>query len=540
MASLSAMADGRVRGARAFSAVFAAAIAAAALGFEATPAVAKAGARSSREVKRAEVGTPERPLFAVISIADQRVSIYNHNGLVERSVISTGVSGHPTPKGVFTIIGRERFHRSNIYSGAPMPFMQRLTWSGIAMHLGVVPGHPASHGCIRLPAGFAARLWGLTRIGERVVIAPQDVAPAEFAHPLLPAPKMQVLAEVGKAAPALDSPQAPAIAVEPPLVNPRRYAEQLKVKAAAEAAAAAKTAKETSAEVGVKQQEAARAASELKTAEAAHASAQAKAAAAAKVLEAAVAAVKARQQESVVVAELGGAEGDVSGKAEAGRLAKAHDEAAAAKDAAETAKKGVDAALAAAAATLDAAKAASAAKAAESADAVRRWSEAKAASDAAAKAEKEALVRMSPLSVLVSKKDQRIYVRQGLAPLFEAPANIRDPETPLGSHLYIATATEGDGASLKWSVVSMPTQFTEARAERRRKTALVEERTAAAPKPRGIPSSAAEALERVEIAQDVRDRIAERLWTGGSLIISDQPPSGETGAVGTDLTVKLR
>jgi len=64
--------------------------------------------------------------------------------------------GHPTPKGVFTIIGRERYHRSNIYSDAPMPFMQRITWSGIAMHLGVVPGHPASHGCIRLPAGFAA------------------------------------------------------------------------------------------------------------------------------------------------------------------------------------------------------------------------------------------------------------------------------------------------------------------------------------------------------------------------------------------------
>ena len=137
----------------------------------------------------------DRPLFVVASIADQQVSIYNHSGLVARSAISTGIAGHPTPKGIFTIIGRERFHRSNIYSSAPMPFMQRITWSGIAMHLGVVPGHPASHGCIRLPAAFAAKIWGMTRIGERVVISPHDVFPAEFEHPLLPAPKMRASAE---------------------------------------------------------------------------------------------------------------------------------------------------------------------------------------------------------------------------------------------------------------------------------------------------------------------------------------------------------
>ena len=103
------------------------------------------GAPSAPKVERAGVNAPERPLFAVISIADQHVSIYNNQGLVARSAVSTGMAGHATPKGVFTIIGRERFHSSNIYSGAPMPFMQRITWSGIAMHLGVVPGHPASH-----------------------------------------------------------------------------------------------------------------------------------------------------------------------------------------------------------------------------------------------------------------------------------------------------------------------------------------------------------------------------------------------------------
>ena len=106
---------------------------------------------------------PTGPLFAILSISNQHISVYNSSGLVTRSKVSTGMPGHRTPMGIFTIIGRERYHSSNIYSGAPMPFMQRITWSGVAMHLGVVPGYPASHGCIRLPAGSAERMWGLTK-----------------------------------------------------------------------------------------------------------------------------------------------------------------------------------------------------------------------------------------------------------------------------------------------------------------------------------------------------------------------------------------
>ena len=133
---------------------------------------------------------PTSPLFAILSLSDQHISVYNSSGLVTRSKVSTGMPGHRTPMGIFTIIGRERYHTSNIYNGAPMPFMQRLTWSGVAMHLGVVPGYPASHGCIRLPSGSAERLWGLTKIGERVVISPHEVAPVSITHPLLPVPKM--------------------------------------------------------------------------------------------------------------------------------------------------------------------------------------------------------------------------------------------------------------------------------------------------------------------------------------------------------------
>jgi len=444
--------------------------------------------------------------------------------------------GHPTPTGVFTIIGRERYHRSNIYSAAPMPFMQRITWSGIAMHLGVVPGHPASHGCIRLPAEFAVKLWGLTKIGERVVISPQEVTPIEFTHPLLPVPKMRVEAEADQAAP--DAPQEALAAAQPPLINPHQYAEQLRAKAVAERAAAVKSVKEVSAAVRVGQQEAARAAAELEAAEAAYSSAQAKAETADTAYQEALAAAS-EKHESTLVAGFEAADGNVFGRGEA--LSKAGERMTAATDARAIAKTNAEAALGDAAATLEAAKTTSAAKAAALADAVQRLNDAKAACDAAANAEKEALRRTSPLSMLVSKKDQRIYVRQGLAPVFDAPASVRDPETPLGTHLYIATAVEGDGISLKWSVASIPTRFTEEPGGRmEKKTAPVDEQAEAPPQLPGSPSSAANALDRIEIAQDVRDRIAERLWTGASLIISDERLSAETGPIGTDLMVKVR
>jgi lipoprotein-anchoring transpeptidase ErfK/SrfK len=98
---------------------------------------------------------PRGPLEIIISIKDQRISVYDNGLLIERSSVSTGVPSHPTPLGVFSVISKKRWHRSNIYSAAPMPYMQRITWSGIALHAGVLPGYPASHGCIRLTDTFA-------------------------------------------------------------------------------------------------------------------------------------------------------------------------------------------------------------------------------------------------------------------------------------------------------------------------------------------------------------------------------------------------
>src|SRR6476646_5476365 len=132
---------------------------------------------------------PKGPLQIIISIADQRVSLFDNGALIARSSVSTGTQGHPTPFGVFSVISKQRWHRSNIYSAAPMPYMQRITWSGIALHAGVVPGHPASHGCIRLNNDFAVRLWHLTKRGTRVIIAHGDVQPVEITNPHLFQPK---------------------------------------------------------------------------------------------------------------------------------------------------------------------------------------------------------------------------------------------------------------------------------------------------------------------------------------------------------------
>jgi hypothetical protein len=132
------------------------------------------------------------PLQIIISIADQRISLYENGALIARSSVSTGVEGHPTPLGVFSVISKKKWHRSNIYSGAPMPYMQRITWSGIALHAGDLPGYPASHGCIRLTNDFAIRLWHLTKRGTRVIIAPEDVRPVEITNPQLFAQKPRV------------------------------------------------------------------------------------------------------------------------------------------------------------------------------------------------------------------------------------------------------------------------------------------------------------------------------------------------------------
>ena len=137
------------------------------------------------EMQARQAAKPQAPVIIAISIDQQHMKVYDANGLFAETPISSGMRGHATPTGVFSIIQKNKYHRSNIYSDAPMPYMQRLTWSGIALHAGVLPGYPASHGCVRMPMSFATRLWNWTRMGARVIVTPGEVSPTSFSHPLL-------------------------------------------------------------------------------------------------------------------------------------------------------------------------------------------------------------------------------------------------------------------------------------------------------------------------------------------------------------------
>lgn len=125
------------------------------------------------------------PLLVTVSIEKQRLNLYDEGVSIAETPVSTGIKGRETPLGVFSVLQKEQWHRSNLYDDAPMPYMQRLTWDGIALHGGVVPRYPASHGCVRMPEKFAIRLWRTTQRGARVIIAQNDVKPIDITHPLL-------------------------------------------------------------------------------------------------------------------------------------------------------------------------------------------------------------------------------------------------------------------------------------------------------------------------------------------------------------------
>ena len=119
----------------------------------------------------------------IVSLPEQTMYVYRNGVRIGQSSVSTGTKGHPTPTGMFTILQKKVRHESNIYKRAKMPHMQRLTWTGIAMHAGHLPGYPASHGCVRLPVDFAEKLYSVTENGTSVVITDDKFAPGETAEP---------------------------------------------------------------------------------------------------------------------------------------------------------------------------------------------------------------------------------------------------------------------------------------------------------------------------------------------------------------------
>src|SRR6187401_3115306 len=172
-----------------------------------TAVTADAAPRQARPALPTEATAPRNagePIMAIVSIKSQQVTFFDADGWILRAPVSTGVKGRETPAGVFAVVEKEEDHRSTMYDDAWMPHMQRITWNGIAMHGGPLPGYAASHGCVRMPYGFAEKLFSRTRIGMRVIISPNDAEPVEFSHPALPMPNTEAI----KAAPVRAEPLA--------------------------------------------------------------------------------------------------------------------------------------------------------------------------------------------------------------------------------------------------------------------------------------------------------------------------------------------
>jgi hypothetical protein len=428
-------------------------------------------------------------VLAIVSLNQQRVTIYDTDGPILHAPVSTGQTGYETPAGIYSVLEKQAEHYSNLYDDAAMPFMQRLTWSGIALHAGVLPGYPASHGCIRMPLGFAERLFERTRLGMRVIVVRDDITPADFAHPALFKPLLETASAAEPASEAGDKARtriadASATADVSP-ASPRRSVRAVAAAKLAAAASAARKAEEARSAARTATIEAARASKALRRAEG----------------------ISARAGQQLRQAEqFGGAEGSAGAER------------------AQQAKSAAAAALAAAQAELDSAKAEMQPKIHLSLQLRQRAKDAHDASAAAQEEAKEAARKLSPISVFVSRATQRLYVRQSREPLFDTPVAIADADRPLGTYVFTAVAQTGTDADLRWNVVSMYRTKGEQRSESGRQRG--NRQSGAAPADLG---GAKLALDRIEIPKEASDRLSEMVGPGSSLIVSDESLSRETG-----------
>ncbi|SFJ36634.1 L,D-transpeptidase [Bradyrhizobium sp. Gha] len=383
------------------------------------------------------------PIMAIVSLKSQQVTFYDSEGWILRAPVSTGTTGRETPAGVFAVIEKDRDHHSTMYDDAWMPNMQRITWNGIALHGGPLPGYAASHGCVRMPFGFAENLFDKTSIGMRVIISPNDAAPVDFSHPSLFVPSKEAIAAVPARAAKLSAEAEEAASA----------ADEAKKAAAA----AAKEAQSLPASLRKLEQQKARADAENAYAD--------------KLV------ANARTDQAKAKAD------ELKQKA-ATKAADATTQLDAAKAAAQPKRDAV-------AATKEAFKAAAAKKA------------------EAVKAATDAKLAMEPVSVYISRATQKLYVRRnthkpapdGGGEVFdtsiEVPVTIRNPDQPLGTHIFTAMAKNDTG--LRWSVVSIDDG-----------------------------DNAKDALDRITIPREVWDRIGPTALPRSSIIVSDEPLSGET------------
>jgi lipoprotein-anchoring transpeptidase ErfK/SrfK len=367
-----------------------------------TALTADAAAGQPRPAPPKEATAPREagePIMAIVSIKTQQVTFYDAEGWILRAPVSTGVKERETPAGVFAVVEKDKDHRSSMYDDAWMPHMQRITWNGLALHGGPLPGYAASHGCIRMPFGFAERLFNKTRIGMRVIISPNDAVPVEFSHP------------------ALLTPNAGAIAAAP------AHAETL----ARQATEAAMAAAETKKAAATAARETASLTSSLRKLESLKRSADAEFASADKALSA------TKTDQAKALAE--------------DRKQKAAAKVTEAATQLDTGKADAKSKLTAAAAAKDAAKAAE----------TKKVTSAKAASEAKLALEPVSIYISRATQKLYVRRNTHRPAPDGGGEVFDATievrVTIRNPEKRIGTHVFTAVARKDAG--LRWTAVTI-------------------------------------------------------------------------------------
>ncbi|AMN41805.1 L,D-transpeptidase [Rhodoplanes sp. Z2-YC6860] len=429
---------------------------------------------------------PKGLLHIIVSLDKQRATLFADGVAVAQSKISSGTAEHPTPLGIFSILQKSRHHVSNLYY-APMPFMQRITWSGSALHEGPLPGYPASHGCVRLPNDFAQLLWKSTKLGARVVITRDEVAPVAIEHDRLIFAKAK-----GEDLPA-PPPQpdaVPKLDLKPALVSesktpPVRDSEPVVTRPAAllKTADASPTLRGITpdmvkplAPTPVRNTMASEQPTKLQRTEEQDELSMPGAPAVA---------AEAMAKADVVAAPMAGAK-------------------------------------------IEAPQPSAPALPAREAPPVVAMSPPVVPPVAA----KEPIRRKGVVSMFISLKEQRLYVRQNMEPLFSTPVTIERPGEPIGTHVYTAMGPKAGGDALRWTVVSIPSSYKPVKAADNRKPRNLEYIHAPLQDPRA-------ALDRITMPQDAVDRIADLITPGASLIVSDNKLSGETGNT-TDFIVETK
>jgi hypothetical protein len=446
--------------------------------------ISVAHARPRGEESFVPTHNPGTPLLAVVGLKEQRVSIYDAKGKIMESPVSSGQTGYETPAGIYSIVQKEEEHFSNLYDDASMPFMERITWSGMALHAGVLPGYPASHGCVRLPSSFAERLYEVTKLGMRVLVLREDIAPAEVPQPFM----------FGSNEPkATRTARAQTGGVTPSRYSYDRYGDdvpdELRLAFATKSAAAQNAAmrvRDARLAAAKKAAESTSAAQALKSAENAFNRVEIE-------LKAAGHAVETASPDRVAEAEADKAQALARLQTAQTQLDAARHEAQFKADASTQAQNEIKAADIALAAALEASE--------------------------------EARQNLLPVSVLISRKTQRLYIRRANMPVFEAPVIIRDAGKPIGTFVYTALERDGTSGIMRWNVVSMYKDATKIEPFER----VRQERGRHAEAAPADVGSAQAALERLTLTPESIERMSQVVLPGSSLIVSDEGPSIETG-----------